>query len=98
MQIPIKIHKILLKVTNSGFNHLLLDLLDIVAALSKLLIFSSDDFGCFRLSLYQKIGIAGTGVFVSAPTLAAAADENRCEYVPATEAEEPAACPNSAEN
>ena len=48
--------------------------------------------------VYQKIGIAGTGVFVSAPTPAAAADESRCEYVPATEAAEPAACPKSAEN
>ena len=59
------------------------------------MILSSDDFEGLRLLLYQK---SGTGVFVSAPTLAAAAEENRCEYVPATEAVEPAACPNSAEN
>ena len=58
----------------------------------------SSDVVFWRLSLYQKIGIAGTGVFVSAPTPAAAADERRCEYVPATEAAEPAACPKSAEN
>ena len=44
------------------------------------------------------MGIAGTGVFVSAPTPAAAAEENKWEYVPATEAAEPAACPKRAEN
>ena len=66
--------------------------------LPEILILSSDDITFWRLSLYQKIGIAATGVFVSAPTPAAAAEENRCEYVPATEAAEPAACPKSAEN
>ena len=43
------------------------------------------------LLLYQKMGIAGTDDFESAPTLAAAAEEKRCEYVPATDAGEPAA-------
>ena len=45
----------------------------------------------FSLLLYQKMGIAGTDDFESAPTLAAAAEENKCEYVPATDAGEPAA-------
>ena len=71
------------------------DLWGIETATFKALILSTDDFECSRLLSYQK---SGTGVFVSAPTLAAAAEENRCEYVPATDAGEPAACPNSAEN
>ena len=58
------------------------------------IILSSDDeeeIRFFSLLLYQKMGIAGTDDFESAPTLAAAAEENKCEYVPATDAGEPAA-------
>ena len=40
---------------------------------------SDDDVAFFKSWLYQKIGIAETADFVSAPTLAAAADEKRCE-------------------
>ena len=56
-----------------------------------LVISSSEGTSVLRLLLYQKMGIAGTEDFESAPTLAAAAEENRCEYVPATDAGEPAA-------
>ena len=55
------------------------------------MISSSEATSFLRLLLYQKMGIAGTDDFESAPTLAAAAEENRCEYVPATDAGEPAA-------
>ena len=56
-----------------------------------LVISSSEETSVLRLLLYQKMGIAGTEDFESAPTLAAAAEENRCEYVPATDAGEPVA-------
>ena len=49
------------------------------SASAESLILSSDNATSLRLLLYQKIGIAGTGVLESAPTLAAAAEENRCE-------------------
>ena len=63
-----------------------------MSPLSELSIISSSEETSFlRLLLYQKMGIAGTDDFESAPTLAAAAEENRCEYVPATDAGEPAA-------
>ena len=62
------------------------------------MISSSVETSFLRSLLNQKIGIAGTEDFESAPTLAAAAEENRCEYVPATDAGEPAAWPNKAEN
>ena len=63
-----------------------------MSPLSEPLVISSfEETSVLRLLLYQKMGIAGTEDFESAPTLAAAAEENRCEYVPATDAGDPAA-------